>query len=69
MGMPGSRRSFLSSAELSAKLTGAPCDREEKFMRLVLALSSLVLLSGCLSFSSSNPPPPQQNTVVVPQRY
>jgi hypothetical protein len=38
-------------------------------MRLVLALSSLVLLSGCLSFSSSNPPPPQQNTVVVPQRY
>lgn len=38
-------------------------------MRLVLALSSLFLLSGCLSFSSSNPPPPPQNTVVVPQRY
>jgi hypothetical protein len=38
-------------------------------MRVTLALLSLVLLSGCLSFSSSSPPPPPQNTVVVPSRY
>lgn len=38
-------------------------------MRLILALLSLVLLAGCLSFSSSSPPPPAQNTVVVPRTY
>ncbi len=37
-------------------------------MRVTLALLSLILLSGCLSFSSSNPPPPAQTTVVVPPR-
>ncbi len=35
-------------------------------MRLILALLSVMLLSGCLSFSSSSPPPPAQNTIVVP---
>ncbi len=36
-------------------------------MRSMLALLSLVLLSGCLSLSSSNPSPPDHTTVVVPQ--
>jgi hypothetical protein len=32
----------------------------------LLVLLPLLMLTGCVSFSSSNPSPPAHNTIVVP---